>query len=207
MASRQRTGFVESLLCLISPDWDVPDFSTLSRRRTTLAVNILHRRSQAPLRLLIDSTAIKVAVEGEKERNARKHAGPKCRAWRKVHLGISDQTLEIRAVEVTSGDVGDVSVLPELLSQIPARFQPIRTSPALLPTRPATRASATIPLQNEVLHEAPNDVLHGVLHEALPPSFHPARTGNSARPSPQVQLRATRHCGYREYLDRALWRR
>ena len=80
MASRQRTGFVESLLCLIGPDWDVPDFNPLSRRRTTLAVNIPLRRSQAPLQLLIDSTAIKVAVEGEKERNARKHAGPKRRA-------------------------------------------------------------------------------------------------------------------------------
>jgi hypothetical protein len=31
MALRQTTGFVESLLCLIGLDWDVPDFSTLSR--------------------------------------------------------------------------------------------------------------------------------------------------------------------------------
>ena len=28
MALRQTTGFVESLLCLIGLDWDVPDFST-----------------------------------------------------------------------------------------------------------------------------------------------------------------------------------
>ena len=86
MASRQRTGFVESLLCLIGPDWDVPDFNPLSRRRTTLAVNIPLRRSQAPLQLLIDSTGIKVEVEGEGEWNARRHAGPKRRVWRKVHL-------------------------------------------------------------------------------------------------------------------------
>jgi hypothetical protein len=31
MALRQTTGFVESLLQLIGLDWDVPDFSTLSR--------------------------------------------------------------------------------------------------------------------------------------------------------------------------------
>jgi hypothetical protein len=31
MALRQTTGFVESLLCLIGLDWEVPDFSTLSR--------------------------------------------------------------------------------------------------------------------------------------------------------------------------------
>ena len=40
MALRQTTGFVESLLCLIGLDWDVPDFSTRGRRRKTLAVNI-----------------------------------------------------------------------------------------------------------------------------------------------------------------------
>jgi hypothetical protein len=31
LALRQTTGFVESLLRLIGLDWDVPDFSTLSR--------------------------------------------------------------------------------------------------------------------------------------------------------------------------------
>jgi hypothetical protein len=81
-------------------------------------VNIPHRGSQGPLHLLIDSTGIK--VEGEGEWNARKHGGPKRRVWRKVHLGIDEQTLEIRAVEVTSSDVGDAPMLPELLSHIPA---------------------------------------------------------------------------------------
>ncbi len=42
MALRQTTGFVESLLGLIGFDWDVPDFSTLSRHQKTLAVNIQH---------------------------------------------------------------------------------------------------------------------------------------------------------------------
>ena len=117
MSTRQTTGFVESLLRLIGLDWEVPDFSTLSRRQKTLAVNIPYRSSQAPLHLLIDSTGIK--VEGEGEWNARKHVGPKRRVWRKVRPGIDEQTLEIRAVEVTSSDVGDAPMLPELLSQIP----------------------------------------------------------------------------------------
>ena len=39
MALRQTTGFVESLLHLVALDWAVPDFSTLSRRQQTLAVN------------------------------------------------------------------------------------------------------------------------------------------------------------------------
>ena len=105
------------MLCLIGLDWDVPDFSTLSRRQKTLAVNIAHRGSAGPLHLLIDSTGIK--VEGEGEWNARKHGGQKRRVWRKIHLGIDEETLEVRAVEVTSSDVGDAPMLPELLSQIP----------------------------------------------------------------------------------------
>lgn len=116
-ALRQTADFVESLLGQIGLDWDVPDFSTLSRRQKTLAVKIPHRGSQGPLHLLIDSTEIK--VEGEGEWNARKHGGAKRRVWRKVHLGIDEETLEVRVVEVTSSDVGDALMLPELLSQIP----------------------------------------------------------------------------------------
>ena len=45
MSTRQTTGFVESLLCLIGLDRDVPDFRTLSRRQKTLKVNIPYRGS------------------------------------------------------------------------------------------------------------------------------------------------------------------
>ena len=55
MAQRQMTGFVESLLRLVGRGWSVPDFSTLSRRQKTLAVNTLHRGSRGPLHLLMDS--------------------------------------------------------------------------------------------------------------------------------------------------------
>ena len=117
MALRQTTGFVESLLRLIGLDWAVPDFSTLSRRQKTLKVNIPYRGSDGPLHLLIDSTGIK--VEGEGEWNARKHGGSKSRVWRKIHIGIDKKSLEIRAAEFTSSDVGDAPMLPELLDQIP----------------------------------------------------------------------------------------
>jgi hypothetical protein len=58
MALRQTTGFVESLLHLIGLNWVVPDFSTLSRRQKTLAVNIPYRGSKGPLHLLIPSRDI-----------------------------------------------------------------------------------------------------------------------------------------------------
>lgn len=50
--------------------------------------------------------------------HARKHGGPKRRIWRKIHLGIDEETLEVRAVEITSRAM-DARVLPELLDQIP----------------------------------------------------------------------------------------
>ena len=117
MALRQTTGFVESLLRMIGLDWAVPDFSTLSRRQKALKVNIPHRGLDGPLHLLVDSPGIK--VEGEGEWNARKHGGAKRRIWRKIHIGIDGKSLEIRAAEFTTSDVGNAPMLPDLLDQIP----------------------------------------------------------------------------------------
>ena len=116
MPLRQTTGFVQSLLKLVGLDWVVPDFSTLCRRQRTLNVAIPYRGGAGPLNLLIDSTGIK--AEGEGEWNARKHGGSKRRIWRKVHIGIDEETLEVRAVEVTGSNIGDAPILPELLDQI-----------------------------------------------------------------------------------------
>src|SRR5690554_4600215 len=113
MALRQTTGFVESLLRLVGLNWAVPDFSTLPRRQKTLAVNIPYRGSKGPLHLLIDSTGIE--GEGEGEWHARKHGGPKRRVWRKIHLGIDEQTLEVRAVEDSGRPIGDAQGLRALL--------------------------------------------------------------------------------------------
>ncbi len=119
---RQTTGLVASLLELAGLDWAVPDFSTLSRRQKGLNVAIPYRPSTGALHLLIDSTGIK--AEGEGEWFAKKHGPSKPRQWRKVHLGIDADTLEIRAIEVTGSRVGDAPMLPELLGQIPTD-QPI----------------------------------------------------------------------------------
>ncbi len=115
---RQTAGFVASLLRLAGLDWTVPDYSTLCRRQRTLAVTLPYRGSKGPLHLLVDSTGIK--VRGEGEWHARKHGGARLRVWRKVHLGIDEATMEVRAVEITGSHVGDAPVLPDLIDQIPA---------------------------------------------------------------------------------------
>jgi hypothetical protein len=45
--------------------------------------------------------------------------GPRRCLWRKMHIGIDEQTLEIRAIEVASSSIGDAPVLPDLLNRIP----------------------------------------------------------------------------------------
>lgn len=56
---RQTTAMVASILEMAGPDWPVPDFSALSRRQKTLAVQI-PRRGPGPLDLLVGSTGIKL---------------------------------------------------------------------------------------------------------------------------------------------------
>ena len=87
-------------------------------QQKTLAVTIPYRGSQGPLHLLIDSTETEVEGEGEGEWNARKHGGTKRRVWRKLHLGLDEQTREVWAVEATTSDVGDDPKQPKLLNQI-----------------------------------------------------------------------------------------
>lgn len=117
LALRQTTGMVRSLLALAGLDWDVPDFSTLSRRLKHLQVTLTYQRRDEPLHLLVDSTGIKMLGEGEWKR--KKHGADYRRQWRKVHLGIDAQTLEVRAIEITANSVGDAPMLPALLDQIP----------------------------------------------------------------------------------------
>lgn len=117
LALRQSQGLVESLLRMAGLDWKVPDFSTVSRRQKTLRVQLPYRSSTTALDLLVDSTGIKFLGEGEWKR--KKHGAEYRRQWRKVHLGIDANTLEIRAIEVTDNSVGDAPMLPELLGQIP----------------------------------------------------------------------------------------
>ena len=114
---RQSLGFVQSLLQLSGADWPVPDYSTVSRRQKSLTVELAYRNNSQGLHLLVDSTGIKFLGEGEWK--CKKHGPEYRRQWRKVHLGIDAQTLEIRAIEVTDNSVGDAPMLPHLLAQIP----------------------------------------------------------------------------------------
>ncbi|PMQ18400.1 hypothetical protein JaAD80_00390 [Janthinobacterium sp. AD80] len=65
LALRQAIGLAQSLLKLAGLDWEVPDFSTVSRRQKHLAVMITANTTTSGLHLLVDSTGIKMLGEGE----------------------------------------------------------------------------------------------------------------------------------------------
>lgn len=65
----------------------------------------------------MDSTGIKFLGEGEWK--CKKHGPERRRQWRKLHIGIDARTLQIRAICVTSNNVSDAAVIPDLLEQLP----------------------------------------------------------------------------------------
>ena len=182
---RQTTGLVASLPELAGLDWAVPDFSTLSRRQKGLNVAIRYRPGTGALHLLIDSTGI--TAEGEGEWFAKKHRPAKPRQWRKVHLGIDADTLEIRATEITGSRVGDAPMLPALLDQIPD-------------DQPIGKVSADGAHDTSVCHAAIAARGAG----AVIPARQNARPWQENTPGAQARngiLRATRRLG------RTIWRR
>ena len=184
MPLRQTTGFVQSLLRMVGLDWAVPDFSTLCCRQKTLNVSLPYRGATGPLNLLIGSTGIK--SEGEGEWNARKHACPKRRIWRKIHIGIDEETLEVRAVEVTTSNVGDTPMLPELLNQIP-------------PDQNIGSVTAEGAYDTRKCHDA---IAAHNAHAVIPPRKN-AKMWKPDTPGARARNEAVRSS---KYLGRALWR-
>ena len=185
MPLRQTTGFFESLERLADLDWKVPDFGTLCRRQKTLNVAIPYRVGSGSLHLLVDATGIK--AEGEGEWNARKHGGPKERLWRKLQLGMDAETLEIRAVGVTTSNVGDAPMLPDLLKQIPPEQE--------IATVTADGAYDTRRCHNVIAAREATAIIPPRKNAQL---WKPSTAGAVAR------NKAVRAC---KYLGRALWRK
>ena len=115
---RQTLGLVQSLLKMADLPWSAPDYSTVCRRQKGLDVQVHYRPSGKGLHMLADSTGIKFLGEGEWK--AKKHGAERHRQWRKVRLGINAENMQIRAIVVTTNEVGDSPVAAELRAQIPS---------------------------------------------------------------------------------------
>ncbi|MFX5122794.1 IS5 family transposase, partial [Acinetobacter baumannii] len=98
-------------------NWIAPDYTTICRRQQHIDIVISYQKSSNGLHLLVDSTGLKFLGEGEWKR--KKHQPEYRRQWRKLHIGIDAETLQIRAVQLTTNNISDSQVLGDLLGQIP----------------------------------------------------------------------------------------
>lgn len=121
---RATQGLVSSLLSLLGrADLPVPHYSTLCRRRARLEVLVGNdRQAEGPVRLVVDSTGLKVSGEGEWKVKKHGKDAKKRRVWRKAHLAVDADTHLICAAAATRSAVADGSALPELLGQVQGRI-------------------------------------------------------------------------------------
>lgn len=110
---RQTEGLVRTIFKQIGWSLAVPDFSTLSRRGSSLQVSLCVQPKDRVV-AIIDSTGLKVYGEGEWK--VRQHGYSKRRTWVKVHISI-DEDGEIRAGLCTEPGVDDAEGGVELLKQ------------------------------------------------------------------------------------------
>lgn len=113
---RATEGIMLSVVAMLRLSLRVPCYTTLCRRRRTLEVSLPRLRKDEPLHLVVDSTGVKIYGEGEWK--VRRYGWSKRRTWRKLHLGVDEQTGELAAAVVTTNDFGDGQVLADLLGQV-----------------------------------------------------------------------------------------
>lgn len=109
-------GFSESLVEMMGIDVTIPSYSQICRRFASLEIDLSSVKKEEPIHLVVDSTGLKVFGEGEWK--TRQHGVGKRRTWRKLHLGIDESTGEVLAMELTTNDVSDGAVFPDLLEQV-----------------------------------------------------------------------------------------
>ena len=124
------TGFVQSLIKLCGLNWTAPDYSTLYRRQKHIDIVIRYQKSRNGLHLLVDSTGLKFLGEGEWKR--KKHGSEYRRQWRKLHIAIDAETLQIRAVQLTTNNVSDSQVSRIYFLKFPWMNELIQSIPMVL---------------------------------------------------------------------------
>jgi IS5 family transposase len=120
---RATEGLLSSVVSLLGLSLSVPCYTTLCRRRRLLEVSLPRRRRDEPLHLVVDSTGVK--IHGEGEWKVRGYGWSKRRTWRKLHLGVDEQTGEVAAAVVTTNNCGDGQALADLLGQVTGELRQV----------------------------------------------------------------------------------
>ena len=120
---RAAQGLAMELIQLLNLELPCPNYSTLSRRAKTLKVDLGVRKTGEPIHLLVDSTGIKVAGEGEWK--TRKWKAEYRRTWIKLHLGLDRNSGQIVAGVVTDAKGGDPDHFPEILDAVEGQIEKV----------------------------------------------------------------------------------
>lgn len=120
---RATEGLLRSLIELNHLSIPTPDYSTLCRRAKTLPVDLGIKSNGTPRHILIDSTGVQVMGEGEWKR--LKHGESRCQVWKKLHIALDANTLDIVAMDVTDSVRLDCNYLPGLINQIEGPIEQI----------------------------------------------------------------------------------
>ena len=103
LSSRQTKGMLQSLFSLLKLDNEVPDHTTVSRRKAKLGkVPFYQGKQKTPLHILIDSSGLTVHV-------GQLRKPPKNRDYRKLPLCVDEQTEDVVASELTGKGAHDSS--------------------------------------------------------------------------------------------------
>ncbi len=120
---RQTEGLLRSIVTLLGVSLPIPDHTTFSRRSVALSLPTRLTPSREPVHVLLDSTGRKVYGAGEWQREKHRVRGG--RTGRKLHLAVNPDNSEILASELTTNEVGDLSMVRPLLDQIPGEIASI----------------------------------------------------------------------------------
>src|SRR3954453_8608396 len=113
---RQTEGLLRSVVTLLGVNLAIPDHTTFSRRSAGLSLVTALPPTPGPVHVVMDSTGLKVYGAGEWHQE--KHGERGRRTWRKLHLAVNPDSGEILASELTTREVGDLSMVGPLLEQI-----------------------------------------------------------------------------------------
>lgn len=110
---RGTEGFIVSLIKLLELPITAPDYTTLSRRQSSLHVPMYKSKNREPVHLVVDSSGVKIYGEGEWK--MRLYGKEKRRTWRKLHIAVNEKTHDIVMSTVTHANVPDPKVFDSLL--------------------------------------------------------------------------------------------
>jgi hypothetical protein len=88
----------------------------LARRSARLSLTTVLKKPKGPVTVVVDSSGLKIFGAGEWLHE--KHGGKPRRSWRRLHLAIDPDGGDILAVELTTTDEGDASLVGPLFDQI-----------------------------------------------------------------------------------------